>query len=321
MSIEALLSQHVVLATTLAVLLHQIGLPLPSIPVLIWAGAITSNQPLLAGATFVLSTLAGTAGDLPWYWAGHRYGYRILRLVCRITISQDACVRQTESAFEKRGPAMLVSGAFLPGLGSIAASMAGALHLPMRSFILYDTVGSALRSAAGLALGFVFHHQIEWLLARLADLGAKATLVVVGLFVAYIAYRFVQRWLFLRSLRAARVSVHELHDMMEHGADPVVLDVRTEAHRRLDGRQIPGARSVNLEDLATTLDAVSREHEVVVYCACPNEASAAKVALQLRAHGFRRVRPLAGGIDAWASAGMTVEHYDADLPTIQRVPS
>jgi hypothetical protein len=30
---------------------------------------------------------------------------------------------------------------------------------------------------------------------------------------------------------------------------------------------------------------------VVVYCACPNEVTAAKVALQLRARGVRKVRP------------------------------
>jgi rhodanese-related sulfurtransferase len=94
---------------------------------------------------------------------------------------------------------------------------------------------------------------------------------------------------------------------MTRGDDPVVLDVRTRAHRRLDGRQIPGAHAVDLDALEHTLAEVPRERDVVVYCACPNEATAAKVALQLRARGFRRVRPLSGGIDAWASAGLALE--------------
>src|SRR4030095_9148976 len=110
-----------------------------------------------------------------------------------------------------------------------------------------------------------------------------------------------------RSLRAAGISAHELDELMTRGDDPVVLDVRTRAHRRLDGRQIPGAHAVDLDALESTLAQVQRERDVVVYCACPNEATAAKVALQLRARGFRRVRPLSGGIDAWASAGLAVE--------------
>jgi rhodanese-related sulfurtransferase len=47
--------------------------------------------------------------------------------------------------------------------------------------------------------------------------------------------------------------------------------------------------------------------EVVVYCACPNEATAFKVALLLRRRGVRRVRPLAGGIDAWVGAGLKTD--------------
>jgi len=47
--------------------------------------------------------------------------------------------------------------------------------------------------------------------------------------------------------------------------------------------------------------------EVIVYCACPNEASAAVVAKQLMRAGFKRVRPLAGGIEAWVEQGYPVE--------------
>jgi rhodanese-related sulfurtransferase len=145
------------------------------------------------------------------------------------------------------------------------------------------------------------------LLDWLAALGVQATLVVAALIAAYVGYRFLKRRQFLRSLTAARISAHELNEMMTRGDDPVVLDVRTRAHRRLDGRQIPGAHAVDLDALEHTLAEVPRERDVVVYCACPNEATAAKVALQLRARGFRRVRPLSGGIDAWASAGLALE--------------
>ena len=87
----------------------------------------------------------------------------------------------------------------------------------------------------------------------------------------------------------------------------MVLDVRSRAHRTLDGRSIPGALAVDLDDLDSTLAQIPRDREVVVYCACPNEASAVRVALLLRERGIHRVRPLAGGIDAWVGAGMEID--------------
>ena len=301
------LGEHVLPTLFGALLAHQLGIPIPAFPLLIWAGAVSYGDPLQVAQAFVTATLAGVVGDLPWYFAGRRYGYRILKLVCKVTLSPDSCVRQTESAFDRRGPSMLVVSRFLPGIETVAPPLAGALALPVGRFILYDAAGSALRAAGGLALGLVFHGEVGWLLDRLTALGTNAVLLLGVLLGGYVAWRFAQRWRFLRSLRTARISVHELNDMMSRGEDPVVLDVRTAAHRRLDGRQIPGAHPVDLDALESTLERVPRDGEVVVYCACPNEATAAKVALKLRARGFRRVRPLGGGIDAWMSAGLAVE--------------
>jgi membrane protein DedA with SNARE-associated domain/rhodanese-related sulfurtransferase len=301
-----LFAEHAALTTAAVVLAHQLGIPVPAFPALIWAGAVAYGAPGELAAAFALSTVANTLGDLPWYWAGQRYGYRVLKLVCRVTLSPDSCVRQTETVFERRGPMMLVIARFVPGLGTVAPPLAGALRLDPARFVLYDTAGGALRAAVGIGLGVAFHEQIDWLLAEVTALGAQA-LATLGVLVAlYIAYRFAQRWLFLRSLRAARIGVQELSDMMTRGEDPVVLDVRSRSHRKLDGRRIPGARAVDLDALERTLADIPRDRDVVVYCACPNDATAAKVALQLRARGLRRVRPLAGGIDAWASAGLAL---------------
>jgi membrane protein DedA with SNARE-associated domain/rhodanese-related sulfurtransferase len=304
---EQLLAQHVLVTLAVALLAHQVGIPVPVFPFLIWGGAVAFGEPLLLAQAFVVSTLAGTVGNLPWFWAGRRYGHRVLKLVCRVTLSPDSCVRQTETMFERRGPAMLVMARPLPGLETVAPPLAGALRLDLRTFLLYDTARSALRAAVGLALGVAFSDEVDWLLERLSQLGGQAMLVLGALLAAYAAYRFAQRWLFLRSLRTARITAQELHDMMRRGDDPIVLDVRTNTHRRADGRQIPGAHAVDLEALERTLSEIPRDRDVVVYCACPNEVTAAKVALQLRARGFRRVRPLAGGIDAWASAGLAVD--------------
>ncbi len=99
--------------------------------------------------------------------------------------------------------------------------------------------------------------------------------------------------------------------MINRGDDPIILDVRSRTHRRIDGRTIPGARTLDLDDradLRRTLADVPRDRDVVVYCACPNEATAAKVAMLLRDGGIVRVRPLKGGIEAWVTARLRIDN-------------
>lgn len=290
------------------VLLEQVGAPIPALPVVLLAGAQAFDNPIYGVYALVLSVLACTIADLAWFWAGRRYGYRILKLLCRVSLSPDSCVRQTEANYERRGVATLVIAKFVPGLATVAPPVAGALGLKTSSFLLYNGAGAALWSGAGLVLGLVFHGQIDWLLARLAELGGHALVLILVLLALYMAYRLWDRWRFLRSLRTARITVDELYVMMNRGDDPIVLDVRSRTHRELDGRRIPGARPVDLDNLDRTLADIPRDRDVVVYCACPNEASAVKVAMLLRDRGIRNVRPLAGGIDAWIEAGLGIEN-------------
>jgi membrane protein DedA with SNARE-associated domain/rhodanese-related sulfurtransferase len=289
------------------VLLQTLGAPIPASPLLILAGAKAMEDPLHGVYALALAVAASGIGSVPWYYAGRRHGYRVLKLVCRVTLSPDSCVRRTENAFERYGMASLVVAKFIPGFARVAAPLAGALRLRLAPFLIYSGAGAALWAGSALVLGLLFHQQIDWLLGRLADMGGLALVVLAALLALYIAWRLVDRWRFLRSLRAARIGVTELYEMITKGDAPVILDVRSRTHRARDGRSIPGARPVDPDRLEDTLVTSWREQEVIVYCACPNEATAFKVALSLRNRGIRKVRPLTGGIDAWVDAGLNIE--------------
>jgi membrane protein DedA with SNARE-associated domain/rhodanese-related sulfurtransferase len=289
------------------VLLEQIGLPIPATPVLLFAGARAFGDPWYGIDALAAATFACTIANLAWFGAGRLYGHRVLKLLCRLSLSPDSCVRQTEDLFERRGVATLVTAKFLPGLTIVAPPMAAALGFKLRSFLFYNTIGSMLYCATLLVLGLVFHSQIEDLLAWLTHMGGRALVLVATLLALYVAWRAWDRWRFLKTLRTARIDVDELHRLLSGEQQPIVLDVRSRTSRQLDGRRIPGARPVDLDRLEHSLADIPRDREVIVYCACPNEASAVKVALQLRQRGVVRVRPLAGGIDAWVSAGRQTE--------------
>lgn len=310
MEIAPFFAEYGLLLVFGVVLVEQLGVPVPALPVLMFAGARAIDDPLYGVTAAGVAILACMMGDIAWFIAGRRHGHRVLRLLCRVSLSPDSCVRQTESVFERRGVATLVIAKFVPGLATVAPPVAGALGLRTSSFLTFNGAGAALYCGTGVVLGLVFHDQIDWLLDFISTMGARALAAAAVLLAGYVAWRAWDRHRFIRALDAGRISVTELSQMMDSGEDPIVLDVRSRTHRELDGRRIPGALPVDLDALEATLAGIPRDRDVVVYCACPNEVTAVSVAMQLRARGIHRVRPLAGGIDAWVLAGLPIDAFD-----------
>ncbi len=306
-SLSELFREYGLASVFVVVLLEQIGAPIPALPVLLLAGAAATQDPLYGLYALVLAMVASTLGDLAWYAAGRRYGHRVLKTLCRVSLSPDSCVRQTENTFERRGAATLIVAKFLPGLSTVAPPVAGALGLRPGTFLIFNGAGAALWAGVGILAGLLFHGQIDWLLERTSELGGPALAIVAALLAAYIGWKWWERHRFLKSLEAARISVDELYAMMGRGEKLVILDVRSKTHRDLHGLRIPGALPFDLDAIDHVASGISPDHEVIVYCACPNDASAVNVAGILRRRGFKRVRPLAGGIDAWTAAGLGLE--------------
>ena len=262
----SLLTQHGLLLVFANVLLTQAGIPVPAVPMLVVAGALAAQGEIGYTALLLTALAATLAGDIPWYFAGRRYGHRLLRTLCRISIEPDSCVKQTESIFERWGAPSLMVAKYIPGFATVAPPLAGAMRLGLPSFLLFSTLGALLWIAVPVALGAAFHTEVEWALGRLTELGAGALLLLGAVIAAYVAPKAVQRYLFLRMLRAARISVQELRELLQGELPPVVVDVRSDAVRRLDPRRIPGAVAVNMVDVAAALPDIPPDRDVVVYC-------------------------------------------------------
>jgi membrane protein DedA with SNARE-associated domain len=110
------------------VLLTQGGAPVPAVPTLILAGAWTVHGDLGPAGIVGVSVAATLLGNVPWYFAGRRYGYPVLRALCRISLEPDSCVRRTEEVFGRRGAMSLVAGKYIPGFATIAPPLAGAMR-------------------------------------------------------------------------------------------------------------------------------------------------------------------------------------------------
>jgi len=314
-----LVYQHGILLVFAATLAARIGAPVPAAPVLAVAGAAAVGAQGSLITLLAAAIVANLLGDGLWFWAGRHYGYQVLKLLCRISMSPDSCVRQSEAFIGRWGGSSLIAAKFVPGISVVAPPMAGALGMSTLAFVAFESLAALIWAGALLALGAAFSAQIRELLALMSTFGAFALAALAVLFVIYLGVRYLRRRAFLREVGMSRISVGELRELIEAGTQPVVIDVRSDVGRSLDARRIPGALGVDLAGLKRPLIAtLPHDRDIVLYCNCPNEASAATAARLLASHGFTRVRPLAGGLEAWIDAGHS---FDEHPQVVQVVPA
>lgn len=265
-SLLEFLSENGVWAVLINVFLAQIGVPVPAMPTLIVAGALTARGELSLPAICAAAFAAALVADLIWYALGVRHGHRVLKTLCRVSLSPDSCVRQTEAIYHKWGMSSLVASKFVAGFSTVAPPLAGALGAKPLTFVLFDSLGIVLWAGLGIGLGVILHPQIDALLVSLADLGSGALAVAGSALVLFVLYKWWQRRRFYLALRMARITVADLRALIADGEPPIVVDVRSEDARRADPRRIPGARALGLDDLDDALARLPRDRDIVLYC-------------------------------------------------------
>lgn len=310
-ALVALLSEYGALSVFLVVLFVQLGLPIPVLPLLLLVGSLASVNPLLGLMSLGLAIIASLCGDYVWYAAGRRYGHRTLHMLCRISLSADSCVRQTESSFTRWGAPTLIVAKFIPGLATLAPPLAGALGLGRARFLVFSTLGAALWAGGWLMVGALFAPQIDAILALMSQFGRLAFALFCIVLVIYIAYRWLIRYRLRIFISQARISPHDLADLLTQAQVPLIFDARSALVKSLDIQRIAGAQTVDPRHVHHIVKDIPFHTPIVVYCSCPNDVSAIKVTKALQKKGYTQARSLHGGINAWREAGFPVERVDA----------
>jgi membrane protein DedA with SNARE-associated domain/rhodanese-related sulfurtransferase len=304
---EALLADLVRLGVPLVglnVFLQQLGLPIPAVPTMMVAGALAVDGRISGAGVFGISVLASVVADALWFLAGRRYGYPVLKLLCRVSLSPDTCVRQTEGIFERYGFYSLVVSKFVPGFSTVAPPVAGALRMGFGQFLVAALASAALWVGAAMGVGIVFATQIEAVLAWIGRHGVLAAMALFGVFALYLAWKAVQRWRLARFVEGTKIEADELVRALSHDEPPLIVDIGSRLAQE-SRPHLPGALLIDLDAVAS--HDFPRDRSIVFYCACPNEASAKRAAQVLLSRGYADVRPLIGGLDGWIEAGLPVE--------------
>jgi membrane protein DedA with SNARE-associated domain/rhodanese-related sulfurtransferase len=285
------------------VFFEQAGLPIPSAPMLLAAGALSGAHQMNLGMAIIFAVFGSVASDSMWYEIGRQKGVRVLQFLCKISLEPDSCVRKTQVSFSRNGPRVLLVAKFVPGLNAMAAPLSGISKMGWPRFLVFDTLGALGFVAAFTIAGFTFSGELERVAMGSAYLGGWLLGLLIAAFAGYILWKYYNRQRFLRKLKIARITPEELKGKLDAGEDVLIVDLRHSLEFDANPETIPGALHVDAAELEEAYEVIPRDREIVLFCACPNEVTAARLALLLRSKGITRIRPLSEGYEGWRSRG------------------
>lgn len=245
---------------------EQLGAPVPAAPMLIAAGVLSAAGQLTLPSALALGILACLIGDSAWYVIGKQRGTAVLRVLCKIALEPETCVRRSSDFISRHGSRSLVIAKFIPGISTVAVPLAANSGISLPWFFFCDFLGSVLYVGAYLALGRILGNRIDQL-SLLADsmktvpagFAVITTLAIVG-------WRFQQRKQFQNDVRMARITSDEVRNLIEGGQNPFIVDLRHPLDMLPDHRVIPGAIRMTPDELSARQSEIPRDREIILYC-------------------------------------------------------
>jgi membrane protein DedA with SNARE-associated domain/rhodanese-related sulfurtransferase len=299
------------------VLVEQFGIPLPATPILLAAGALSAEGQISFPVALLAGVAASLSADTTWFLIGRKYGHHVLRLLCKLSMEPTICVRRTQDSFGRRREVTLMIAKFVPGLATLAPPVAGQNGMGFGGFLLFDGIGATAWVGALLIIGRLFGDALKRDPSLLNWAGRfSGALLVLGVLI-FLGVRVIRRRLVLRDLAAARLEPEELKRQLDAGEAVYIVDLRHPLELLPDPFTLPGALHISPEALALRHIEIPRDRDIVLFCTCPSEATAAKTAMTLHKLGIDRVRPLRGGYDEWKRLGFPLDAVQLAKPPLQ----
>jgi SNARE associated Golgi protein len=201
-----------------------------------------------------------------WYAFGRRYGARVLGFLCRVSLEPDSCVRNTQDRFARHGGWLILFSKFLPGLSTLTPPLAGVVNVGVSRFLLLDTIGILAQAVLLLGLGWALRGPFEQLALWLANTGGTTVLLLVGVPLAYIGWKYVRRQVVLRELRTARVLPADLKAQLDAGEPVFIVDLRHLLDAPIEPPTLPGALRMQPHELEVRHAEIPRDRDIILFC-------------------------------------------------------
>lgn len=295
----------------LNVLLTRLGVPIPAVPVLLFAGSAIAAGTLPFWPILAAAVVAALIGDGAWFIAGRLYGRKLIAALGRIAPAVDSKVEKARSLFERFGVPLVSISKFVPGLALITPPLMGTTAVDTRIYAFWDVVGALAWATFWLLGGAAAQRQLHTLLAFVRARGGTVFDILAGAALIYLIYRLQQRRRERRRFRpvASLAAPQPAREGWRRIVPSRIFDVRPGSAEAVGSRaQRPVAGALTLDpESPQQLEAALRVHDMVIYCICPDSATAVGITQQMRRNGYTRVRALRGGLEAWQRRGFPVE--------------
>jgi membrane protein DedA with SNARE-associated domain/rhodanese-related sulfurtransferase len=291
------------IAVFVNVVLTRLGVPIPAVPMLLFAGSAIAAGTLSFWPILGAAVLGAVIGDGTWFAAGRLYGRKLLAALGRLSPAVDSKVETARSLFERFGVPLVSVSKFVPGLGLITPPLMGTTAVDTRIYALWDLTSAIAWATFWLLGGAAAERELHMLLGFVRSRGGTVVDILLGTGLIYLLYRLELRRRDQRSFaNAARGAASATRRI----APPKVLDVRPAEPALNATRRIPGALALDPHS-PEQLDNALRTYDSVIYCICPDSVTASEVKQRMRSIGYTRIRALRGGLDAWQRRGFPVE--------------
>jgi len=296
------------------VLIEQLGVPLPAVPVLLAAGALSAQHEFNFSFALLAGLVASLIADSTWFFIGRRFGHHVLRLLCKLSLEPEICVRRTQNSFGRRRAVTVMIAKFVPGLATLAPPIAGQNGMAYSSFLLFDAIGAFAWLGVLLAAGRFSGDLLRRNSSLMDWVGRFSAILLLLTVLGFLVGRVIRRRMVIKKLVATRLEPEELKRQLDDGEQVFIVDLRHPLELEPDPFTLPGALHFAPDDLTARHHEIPRDRDIVLFCDCPNEASAANTAMTLYKLGIVRVRPLRGGYDEWKRLGFPLDAVAQAFP-------
>lgn len=324
MTLGELITHHQLSVTLAVAFLSGVGIPMPFAILLLAAGAAAKGGIIPLAVLLPAVWIACTAGDTLLYLGGRYTGWWLLAWLCRLTTNPEACIFSSADYFYRRGPKTLLFAKFVPGLGAMAAPLAGSLNMRLWRFVRLDFLGAVAYTSTWILTGYLFSTVIDIIEQGIARAGHVATALLLLLVCLYGV-----SWL-LFSLKARRfrgiervpaVTLYQRLQTQDPDRLVIIADVRSHGYYDPGMQRIKNSIRVEphrlKEELLALREFMAPECEIYLYCSCIREATSVRVAYLMEKENCR-TQVIDGGLRAWVKAGGEVEPVPEE--ELQRLP-
>jgi membrane protein DedA with SNARE-associated domain/rhodanese-related sulfurtransferase len=313
MNLLVAVQNHGYAATAVILLLSACGLPLPISVVLLTAGAAAHSGSLNLGLVILCAAGAALTGDTILYLGGRFTGWWLLAGLCRLSFNPETCIFGSARSFYRRGPRTLLFDKFIPGLGTVAAPLAGSLNMRFTRFLRLDASGVLFYAATWSTAGFLFAPFLRIIVGWVVRVGHFTAATVTAALVLYVLWLLGSSLHENRFSTIQRIAADELHERMKapsHDKVVVIADVRSHGYYDPAALRIKNSIRVEPNRLREEVEALREfmapECEIYLYCSCARDATSVRVARELEKENCA-TKVISGGLKAWIKAGGPLE--------------